>query len=238
MSKKSKSVWGWIGCGCGGLVLLTLGGVVAAFVSGQRYLSDYVEDLQDPVARLGRVEEILGAEQLPTDFRPQLFFRVPWVLDMVVLSDGEEAEYNEQGNSELKAEHLGENAFVFLSIRDLGDTREDMEAIFAGETPKGQLDIDLDFRSQESLGRGELDVGTQHLRWAAHRGTFGDRRDSPDGIYSFLLVDCPEADDRVRVAFYWQSRKGELSEPLDLTGTPADEATLAAFMGHFKLCGE
>ncbi len=237
MSGKQKSVWGWFGCGCVGLVVLAIGGAIAAMVGGRMFVRDYVEALKDPVARAERVEQILGTEELPAGFEPQIFFRVPWLLDMVVISDGEPAELDDQGNVDLEARHLGENAFVFLAMRDLGDAREDLEALLAGETGRLHNEIQLDFRSLEPLGSGELDVPPQHLRWAAHRGEFRGRREDREGIYAIVLVDCPEEDGRVRAAFYWQHREAVEGEALDLAGTPADEATLRSLVGHFDLCG-
>lgn len=237
MSDKTKSFWAWFGCGCVGLVVLAIGGVIAAVVGGGMFVRDYVEDLKDPVARGEQVRKILGTEELPAGFEPQMFFRVPWLIDMVVVSDGEPAEFDERGNAELEARHLGENAFVFFSMRDLGGAREDMEALLSGKTENVHQDIRVNFHSRETLGRGELDVPPQHLRWAAHRGEYRDRHEDREGIYSILLVDCPKKDDRVRFAFFWQQRETVEGEALDLEGTPADEETLRSFISHFNLCG-
>jgi len=236
MSDKRKSYWAWLGCGCAGLVVLAIGGVIAAMVGGRMFVRDYVEDLKDPVARGEQVRKILGAEELPAGFEPQLFFRVPWLIDMVVVSDGDPAEFDEQGHAELEARHLGENAFVFLSMRDLGDVRENMEALLAGKSEKVHQNVRIDFRSSEELGRGELDVPPHHLRWAAHRGEFHDRHEDREGIYAIVLVDCPKKDGRVRAAFLWQHRETAEGEAPGLEGTPADEETLRSFIGRFDLC--
>lgn len=236
MSDKRKSFWPWFGCGCVSLVVLAVGGVIAAMVGGGMFVRSYVEDLKDPVARGEQVRKILGTEELPAGFEPQMFLHVPWLIDMVVVSDGDPAEFDDSGNAQLEARHLGQNAFVFLSMRDLGDARENMEALLEGKSEKVQ-DVQLNFHSSEMLGRGELDVPPQHLRWSAHRGEFRDRHGDREGIYAIVLVDCPNKDSRVRVAFLWQQRELAEGAPLELEGTPADEETLRSFLGHFHLCG-
>ncbi len=236
MSEKQKSYWTWIGCGCVGLVALVIGGVIAATIGGGMFVSNYVEELQDPTVRAERARQILGTDELPAGFEPQIFFRVPWLFDMVAISDGEPAELDEDGNAELEAKHLGRNAFIFISMRDMGDTRADLEAVLAGEK-QGLDNVEMDFRSREALGHGEVDAGAQHVRWAAHRGEYRDRHEDREGVYAVLVVDCPEEDGRVRFAFYWQQRTDPEGEAADLSGSPADEATIAGFVSHFNLCG-
>ncbi|MEE8526652.1 MAG: hypothetical protein V3T72_22170, partial [Thermoanaerobaculia bacterium] len=88
MAKKSTSPWLYIGCGCATLAGLAVVAVVAAGFFGASLFKGYVEDMQDPRARAERVKEILGTENLPAGYHARMYFSVPWVLDMVFLSDG------------------------------------------------------------------------------------------------------------------------------------------------------
>ncbi len=243
MAKKSTSPWVYVGFGCFGCAALVIGGFLGLGLFGAKIAKDFEEELRDPVKREERAREILGAEELPASFRAQLHFKIPLLLEMVVLSDGEPIEFDDQG-AEVESEHLGENAFIYLSMRDVGDAREDFESILEGDTRHlDNVQIDLDFRSDEVLGRGEIDIPPQHLRYVTHRGEFRDNRESSTGTYSVLLVDCPGSS-KIRAGFYWRSHEeGQEPEGLaaaeggDLSGTPYEEG-LRQFVSHFELCGE
>ncbi len=231
--KKGTSPWVYIGCGCVVLLILVVGGCFAAGFLGVTQFQGFIEDLEDPVKREERVLQILGARELPEGYHAQMFFRIPFVLEMVILSDGAPLEFDTGGREpEIDVEHLGEHVFMFFSMRDMGGNRREMERWFEGETGRpGDIDFDVDFDSEELLGRGELEVGSQNLRYIAHRG----RVEHEDAIYTMLLVDCPEAG-RLRMAFYWLRLEPGTTETPELAGTPADEAVLREFMGHFNLC--
>ncbi|MCP4664238.1 MAG: hypothetical protein GY856_53315 [bacterium] len=231
--KKGTSPWVYIGCGCVVLLILTIGGCLAATFFGVTRVKDFVEEMEDPVKREERVRQILGAPELPEGYHAQMFFRVPFVLEMVILSDGEPLEFDAGGGGgDIDVEDLGEHVFMLFSIRDMGGSRRDVERWFEGEAGRPEnIDFDVDFDSDELLGRGEFEVGSQNLRYVAHRG----RIEHEDAIFAMLLIDCPKAD-RVRLAFYWLQLDPDTAEAPELAGTPADEAVLRDFMGHFNLC--
>lgn len=235
-SSKTTSPWIYIGCGCGGLALVLLFLVVGAGMFGASLFKGYVEDLEDPARRNGRILTMLGAESLPEGYHGQMFFSIPWVLDMAILSDGEPADLKEDQNLDLG--ELGEHAFLYLAIRDMGDARSDTEALWRGEDVDTQ--VDLDFRSRRELGRGEFEVPPQSIRWVAHAGEFkGDHGREVEGIYTVLLIDCPERDELVRRAYFWSRRDLETiveGDQPDLTGSPADPEHLHGFLGHFDFC--
>ncbi|HEX9732655.1 MAG TPA: hypothetical protein VGG06_11800 [Thermoanaerobaculia bacterium] len=242
MAKKSTSPWVYVGCGCLGAVVLGIGACIGLGVVGTRFARNLEAELKDPALRQERAREILGADELPEGFHAQLHVSVPWIFEMVVLSDGEPVEYRDDGDADLEARHLGDNAFVYLAMPDLGDAREDFERLLEGRDSRDleNVQFDLDFRSEELLGRGEIDLPPQHVRYATHRGEFRDGRERSPGVYSVLLVDCPGSS-KVRAGFYWQRRPEqapalEAGPGADLGGTPYEDA-LRAFLGHFQLCG-
>lgn len=227
---KGTSPWVWIGCGCVGLIILIVGGCLAAGYFGFTEFKGFVEDLEDPVKRNERAREILGARELPEGYNAQFFLRVPLMMEMVFLSEGEPLEF-EGGEVDVDPQDLGDHAFLFLSMRDFENNRRDLERWFEGETDRPpQVDLDMDFDSEEELGRGELDLDPQLVRYIAHRGEV----EHDAAIYAAMLIDCPRSD-RIRMAYYWFKIDPGVEAP-ELSGTPADEATLRAFMSHFNLC--
>ncbi len=244
MAKKSTSPWMYVGCGCFGCAALVIGGFMGLGLFGAKVARDFEAELRDPVKREERARQILGAETLPAGFHAQLHFKIPLLLELVVLSDGEPIGFDDHGGAEIQSEQLGENAFIYLAMRDVGDSREDFERILEGDTRHlDDVQIDLDFRSEEVLGRGEFDIAVQHLRYVTHRGEFRDRRESSTGTYSVLLVDCPRSS-KIRAGFYWQlHEEGQEADGLaagtggELAGTPYEEE-LRRFMSHFELCRE
>lgn len=250
MAKKSTSPWVYVGCGCVTLVVLVAAGIAALGFMGVRFARNFERELKDPEVRQERAREILGAERLPEGYHAQMHFKVPFLFEMVVLSDGAPVDYREDRHQgRLESEDLGDNAFIYMAMPDVGDAREKFEGLREGDT-RGLDDvkINLDFRSREILGHGAFDLPPQHLRYVAHRGDFRDEHASREGTYAVVLIDCPGSS-KVRAAFYWQRREIEeaqleapaagapAEDPAQLAGTPYEEG-LRRFMSHFHVCGD
>ena len=86
MAKKHPPLWLTCGCGCLILCGLAVGALIGAGYVGTSAVKDYVESMKDPAARAAKASEILGAGQLPEGYAAQFYLRIPWVLDMVVLT--------------------------------------------------------------------------------------------------------------------------------------------------------
>lgn len=255
MARRSTSPWVYVGCGCLGAVVLAIGACVSVGLFGVQFARNLEQELKDPVLRQEKAREILGAEKLPDGFHAQVHVSIPLFMDMVVLSDGQPIELEDDGNTELEPENLGDQAFIYLAMRDIGDVRDDFERMLDGGDTRDleNVDVGLDFRSEEVLGRGEFELPPQRVRYATHRGAFRDGRESNEGVYSVLLVDCPSTS-RVRAAFHWRRvDAGDLpAEDLPAEDLPAEadpgeldpaahdpaahEADLKRLMGHFQLC--
>lgn len=248
MAKKSTSPWVYVGCGCVALVAFVLLGIGAMGFAGFRFAKNLEEEFKDPRKRQESALAILGSETLPEGFHAQMNLRIPMLLEMVMLSDGPVSEYDEERRQvDLSSETLGDKAFIFMALADMGTTRRDIERLMEGKTGGlNNVQFDLDFRSSQILGRGEFEISPQKLRYVAHRGEFGDDHDTPEGTYAVMMIECPGSSkvrsSKVRSAFYWQRYGGgaeevEGGDDVDLAGTPYEE-NLRAFMGHFNVCSK
>ena len=237
MSKKGLSPWIYFGCGCLAFALILVGACVGGVFMLGKWGKDFGEQLADPVARTERAMEMLGTDQLPEGFNAQFFLSVPFFMDMVMLSDGEPVEYQE-GEAQVESRDLGENALFYLSMRDMGDQREQFEKALDGKMDDADVNMNFDFDPELQLGSGEMELGSQHIRYSSFRGRFRDDsgHDMP-GIYTIMLIDCPSTS-RLRMAFYWSQNDPGGGVEADFSGTPADEDTLRSFMGHFDLCAK
>lgn len=227
--------WVTIGCGCLLLMGLAFGAMVAAGFLGVSAFKGYVEDMKDPASRDARAREILGASQLPAGYSAQLFFRVPWLIDMVILSDGEPTTVENEG-FDLDDESFGEHAFFFLILHRGELDEEELEKMLRGEQVEEgvRIDLGLETESDEELARGSFEIPPQKLTYVAHRGEI-ELEDRPlKGIFSRVFVECP-GDDLSRLAI-WIERRKEDGEPLPVAGSPADEEVLRRFMESFNLC--
>ncbi len=257
--RQGTPLWATVGCGCGLLVLLVIGAIVAAGFFGASALKGYMDDMKDPAARATRAGELLGVEQLPEGYSAQFFLRIPWLFDMVVLSDSEPVVI-EDDDFEFEADTIGEHFFAYFSIRDSDVDHEEFERMLRGEaSAEGvRTDLDLEIESDQELSRGSFDLGDQQLSYVGHRGEIDLDGGDVDGIYSQILIDCP-GDELTRAAVWFQRQRdgeheasGSLSGgdkttdktadktadqlAIEILGTPADEATLRRFMDHFNVC--
>lgn len=228
MAKKSTSPWIYFGCGCVTLAVLIAVGFGALGFAGFRAAKNFEAGLKDPEVRAARSLETLGAESLPEGWHAYMQVKIPMVMEMVLVSNGEpppEGAVPDDWNND----QLGDSAFVFINMRNLGDARADLErALEAGAEP---ANVDVGFNSNERIGSGTLEMAYGNVRWTSHRGSFNNQ--NRDGVYTMFVLDCEPADERVRMGFYWLAAEPES----DLAGSPADETELDRFLGQFALCG-
>ena len=234
--QRGTPLWITLGCGCVLLVALAIGAAVVAGYLGVSAFKGYIEDMKDPAARGVKAGEILGASRLPEGYTAQLFLRVPWLVDMVVLSDGEPMVVQGEG-FDLESEAVGEHLFVYFKLRKKRMDEEEVERMLRGDSTSDgvKVDIDIQVESDEELARGSFALEPQRLAWVAHRGELDIDHDALEGIYSQVIIDCP-GDDLTRVAIWFQRDDEDREGTADLAGSPADEAALRGLMGHFNVC--
>ena len=231
---RGTSPWVWIGCGCGVFLLLLALAVGGLGFLGYRGIQQIEKDMKDPVARALRAKEILGAERLPAGYHPILGISIPFFMDLAILSDREPEEDG-------KNEDLGDRGFLFVAIRAFGEPEQDLRDFFDGKKDRSEVvseHIDVEF--EEELADGELQIAGDHWRWIAFRGRIdtGERREHP-AIASMMMLECGE-EKRLRFALWFVPDPASEQDvlELDLSGTPADEEALTAFLSHFHPCSD
>ena len=234
--QRGTPLWVTIGCGCLLLIGLVIGGVVAAGYFGVTSFKGYLEDMEDPARRTARASEILGSANLPEGYSAQLFFRIPWFLDLVVLSDGQPMVVEDDG-IDLEADAIGEHLFTYFKYHKGKMDEDDIERMLRGDRSAEGVKTDLGFEleSEEEISRGSFEIEEQRLAYVAHRGELDFDDGGMPGIYSQMIIDCP-GDEVTRVAVWFRRDPEDAEEPSELTGSPADEQALRSFMGHFNVC--
>ena len=241
---KRTSPWVWVGVGCLGAVVLAVGGVIAVGMFGYHKAKQLGEEMKDPRARAAKVQKILGASRLPEGYHAMMGMSVPFVMDMAILSDAEPDFENRQG----RRQGMGERGFLYIRTLSSGDTdRQQLRDYFEGRSDDAEVlrrnNIRLE-RKGEVLKRGALDMAeNMKLLYLSQRGDLEMSSARTQGISTVMLLDCP-GDSRQRFAIWFgpdpAAGKGGASPEsaaVDLTGTPADESALRAFMDHFRVCG-
>jgi hypothetical protein len=219
---EGKSAWAYVGTGC---VMLAL--IAAVLVAGgsfwlYRSARKFERGMTDPVARAARVREVLGAEDLPEGYHEVMAFRIPFLVQVAILSGGD-----------------GESGLIYVQALDQNQDRRALRDYFEGKTSdpavlaENQIKVEID----EIIGRGIVPGHGATLLYLAQRGKIEVEGFHGEGILALALVDCPD-DPRNRMAI-WFAPDPAPDLPVaetDLSGTPADPEALAAFMGHFRLC--
>lgn len=241
--KKSTSPWIYVGCGCLALVVLMVAVVACGGYLGFTKLKGYVEDLEDPERRNARALELLGAEALPEGYYTLFFLPVPWVFDFVMLTDSEGANQTlEAMEDDVDTALLTGHIFFYLRSSIATDPNDENHfGVVQRQMKDGRIRIEVSdqrFVSDEELGSGQLQLGTQDIQWNSHRGAFvDDAGGAPaEGLFSVMNIACPE-DSTVRSAVWFRrAAEGEALESMEVEGSPADVVTLEQFMRHFDFC--
>ena len=239
-NRRGTPLWVTVGCGCGLLVALVIGAVLVAGYFGASAFKGYVEDMKDPAARSAKAGEILGSEQLPEGYTAHLFLHVPWLIDMVILSDSEPLAV-EGDDFELESGAVGDHLFVYFALPRADLDHQELTDMLQGKAhAEGvKTDIDLELESDRELSRGSFELGRQQLSYVGHLGELDLDDGDVEGVYSQVLIDCQ--DNESTRAAVWFQRGGERvsdSDRVEISGTPADETALSAFMAHFDVCGD
>jgi hypothetical protein len=243
---KKTSPWVWVGVGCLGAVVLAVGGVIALGLFGYRKVKQLETEMKDPQARAAKVQKVLGATRLPQGYYPVVGMSVPFVMDMAILSD-EEVDFQQP---QQRRSGLGQRGFVYIRTLSAGDDTQQLRDYFEGRSDDADVlrrnNIRLDRRG-EVLKRGVIDMPEDmKLMYLAQRGELEMAAAHTRGITTVMLLDCP-GDVKQRFGIWFGpdpavpsgkgAAGGDAPAGADLTGTPADEAAIRAFMDHFRVCG-
>jgi len=228
----SRSPWFYVLSGCAVLVVVVGVVLVGLAVWGVRTAKEFKADLEDPVRREQRVLETLGAERLPDGWKPVMWFSVPMVFKMAMLTAGEPVVTSEENDVE-----VGDRMFFF--IETIGDRADEARRRFEEGDDIAVLlrDANLNYDIERELDRGTLDVPGGTMLWVAGiaeadlQGTASGK-----GLGAVGLIDC-EADRRSRFVVWVEPiPEGDLDDPAVREATPADPRHLASFLSYFSLC--
>lgn len=236
MAEKKGSALVWIGGGC--LIILVIAALVA--VGGGYYacrqLKQLGEDLKDPAARDAKAVEILRTEAMPEGYHTAFAMSAPLgLMRLAVLTDqepndrGECEGFAERGYIYVEFARFRQNEEKLAKLRDFFEGRSDDASVLR------ESGVRLD--QKELVTRGAFALGEEQVLYAVQRGEVGFKDDVVPGIVALQMIDCPD-DERMRFGI-WLARDDDPDAPLgdrDLSGTPADEDAIRAFLEPLKLC--
>jgi hypothetical protein len=229
---EGRSAWSYILIGCLALVV-----IVTVFIAGAgfwlyRGAKSLERSMKDPQARAERVLEVLGADTLPEGYHPMMAFKVPFLMQVAILSGREPAQSGEMGS-------LGDRGLIYIQLIYAGQDRKALRDYFEGRTsdPSVLADNHIQLDVDEIIDRGVVPLDPASLMYVAQRGKVSMEGFDAEGITSLILIECPEdSKNRMAIWFAPDPRPAGESGAVDLTGTPADPEAIAGFMTHFRLC--
>jgi hypothetical protein len=237
--KKKRSPWLYVGIGCGVLLILGIGGVVAAGFFIVKKGKEFQQDLANPVTRTEMVKKTLGAQTLPEGYHAILSISVPAIMDTAILStrDPDAPRGGQPG---------GESVFVYLFIKpSTVQDREELRKYLEGESEDASVLTrnNIHIGKNELIGRGVIALEGRRVLYLAQRGELETRhsqRESKDPqLNSIFLIECP-GQNRLRMALWMapDPAPGKPLEQLELKGTLVDPEAMRTFMSHINPCQE
>jgi hypothetical protein len=236
--KKPTSPWVYVVVGCGLAIVLAMLAVAGVTWWGYRTAKDFADSMTDPEKRAQRVQNVLPYDRLPEGYYPAFAFSVPMVMDMAMLSDREFAPGENPQESE---DGFKERGFLYFSMREMRNNREEMERYIRGEGPPPKdtsFDSNVRFDPKDVIRRGTVQASGKNVLYASSRGTISEK-DSADkrGIVTMVMPDCGKG--RLRFGL-WFGPDPAPETPVNeasYAGSAADPAQVQQFLSHFKLCG-
>jgi len=228
MQPQRRSPWTFVAVGCVALLVAAAVAFIAFLFVGQRAARGVRAQTLDPALRLARVQELLGARDLPDGYAPALGLSVPLLGQVAVLESppvgvGPGAE-------------IGRHKFFFYLARSRSDRSDAWSDGF-----DRLLDLrGLDFQPGEVVAQGRLGVGSAVLVFRTERARMRARPRGEWPVLAALVeIDCRDATETERIGAWIEPdpAPGLPLEEVDLSGTPADPAAIRDFMSFFRLCG-
>ncbi|MFL5347833.1 MAG: hypothetical protein ACJ8AT_23840 [Hyalangium sp.] len=236
--KKKTSPWLYVGIGCGVLLLLGIGGTVAAVMFGVSKIKEMKEDMANPITRTERVKKMLGAQALPDGYNAIMALSVPMVMDTAILSTRPF-----EAPAKHRKEKGDERIFMYFHLKaSTMNDREQLTAFMEGRSddPSVLARNNIHINTREIIGRGVLQLDGRRLLYLAQRGEVESQGTKPGaGLTAVVLFDCP--DQTTLRTGMWMAPDPSPQAPieqLDLKGTPGDPEAVKAFMAHFNPCQE
>lgn len=238
--KKPTSLWVYVGCGCGALVLLAMMGLAGLTWWGYRTGKEYADTLTDPQKRAAKVRSVLPYDRLPEGYYPAFAISMPMgFMDMAMFTDRDPGT----GSNAEKNQGFDQRGFLYMNMRQVRDNKAKMERFLRGETPRpedsGWAQTDVKFDPKENIRRGTVTVNGTQVLYSANRGEVSrEGKADKKGIVTMMMPRCPDSRMRFAMWFGPDPAPGKPVAEADFTGTTADPAAIEEFLGHFRLCGK
>jgi hypothetical protein len=228
VSDKKRSGWFYLFVGCGVLVL----GTVIVVGVGAFMTIRWAEEMKDPELRsakaLRETQKAMGTDELPAGYHAEISLKAPFGFGTIlVLTDG-------PGMIQEDAAPEFEHLFIYIEGPGWDDDWKDFAR--GGDPPFDNMgELNINIRQAQVVDRGELTIGKMQLAYLAHRGEFSTEGFTSDGVFSVMLVRCPDGDKRSRT-IVWGGPDVE-SGDTGILGTVGDPERITKMMSHFQLCG-
>jgi len=229
-----RSTWQYIGCTCGGLIVLVVGAFAVLTWLTYREAKAVKASFKDPATREAKTREVLPYDTLPEGYHALGSFSVPLIAQMAFFGD-REPKPGEEPNQGMR-----ERGFIYMSMRQMRDNKREILRYLKGEAPEKKPEWmagNADFQTGEPIGRGTVEVNGTTVYYFASRGAIRQPKERMGGLLTLALADCKD-DSRVRFGV-WLGPDPSPEKPvaeLDTKGTTADPAALKEFLGHFRIC--
>lgn len=244
-NQRRTSTLSLLGCGCAALVTLVMLAVVGITYFTYRQAKGLQENFTDPEKRAEKVAELMRPTAMPEGYQPLGGFRVPFLMDLAVLTDKAEPEGGEDGGGDL----FDRGGFFYVSTFGFGRDDAEIRAYFEEGEEQGSEglrnvpfdvesggEMDVEFGLQEEIDRGEVPIPGGRALYVARRGELRLEGERTEGLSTMVYLDCDD-DNRMRFGLWFEmAPETAEGEEMDLTGSPADPPALEAFLGHFRVC--
>jgi hypothetical protein len=223
-----------IGCTCAALVVLALSVLAVLTWMTYREARSIKASFKDPATREAKTREVLPFQKLPAGYHALGSFSIPLIAKLAFFGD-REPKAGEEPNQGMR-----EHGFIYMSLRQVRDNRNEILRYLKGEAPEKKpawISRNADFQTGEVIRRGTIDLAGTPVHYFASRGAMKQPDRKLGGLLTLLLADCPN-DSRVRFGV-WLGPDPAPDKPVaetDFKGTTADPEALKEFLGHFELC--
>ena len=228
-----KTVFAYIGIGCVVIVGFLAVSIGACSIWGYSEMQRFQREGRDPVARRDSVLEVLGATELPEGYYPMRALSVPFLMDLAMLTDIEQADDEDDPE-------FGDRGLLYVKMFRLGQNEEELRDYFEGRTDDANVleDSGINIDVDEIIHRGAMEIGDADLMYVIQRGNVSMGRRDGGGLASMTLIEC-DSDSRMRIAIWFvpDPDPDAAAVDLDMAGTPGDPEAMREFFAHFELCG-
>lgn len=182
---RRTSPWVYLAVGCSVLLVMCLLVIGAVTVWGYRAIKSQVTENLDPVARGENVKKVLGCKgELPEGYHAFLKFSLPWIMDMVILSD-------QEPDPDHKEKPFEKRGFIYIkTIRGRNDKK--VRDYFEGKADAGKIleRGSINMTSGEEIGRGSLTMDDYTTYYTSHEGSIRIKGDKVEGVTTLFFIDC------------------------------------------------